>query len=138
MIFVLVAGTYTPMMLLAAPRSLGVAVLGVVWAFALAGLILRMVWLDAPERLVGAVYLGLGWLGAITLPAIWPHVGPLTAGAPSLRSSPGIAASVRANRRAGGQGEAEPVGRRERYCPVAKNGWLCPGGTTRRSQPAGP
>jgi hemolysin III len=74
-IFLLIAGTYTPVLLLKTPRPFGAALLGVVWGLALTGVVVRMVWLDAPERLVGAVYLGLGWLGVIALPVLWPRVG---------------------------------------------------------------
>src|ERR687893_1359810 len=60
MIFVLIAGTYTPFGMLVLEGTLAVVVLAIVWGGALAGVILKLVWIDAPRWLVAAVYLGLG------------------------------------------------------------------------------
>lgn len=76
MIFVLIAGTYTPILALAAPRPLGWFLLGAVWALALIGAGSRLLWLDAPERLVGSAYVGLGWLAIPVLPLVWSRLGP--------------------------------------------------------------
>ncbi len=76
MIFVMTAGTYTPVLVLAAPQPVGLVVLAGVWALALAGVAMRLLWLDAPERLVGATYVGLGWLAIPVLPLVWSGVGP--------------------------------------------------------------
>jgi hemolysin III len=80
MIFVLIAGTYTPVALLALKGSLASTVLIVLWAGALGGVIFKLAWIDAPKWLFAIVYvlLGLvtaaifgelpaaiGWLGAI-------------------------------------------------------------------------
>jgi hemolysin III len=80
MIFVLIAGTYTPVALLALKGSLASTILIVLWAGALGGVIFKLAWIDAPKWLFAIVYalLGLvtaavfgelpaaiGWLGAI-------------------------------------------------------------------------
>ena len=75
MILVLIAGTYTPLLLLKSPRPFGPVLLGVVWVVSVAGVLVRMIWLDAPERLVGSVYIGLGWLAVVALPLMWSRVG---------------------------------------------------------------
>jgi hemolysin III len=67
MIFVLIAGTYTPVALLALSGSLGRTVLIVVWAGAGAGVLFKLVWIDAGRSPVGkwlfaGVYLALGWV----------------------------------------------------------------------------
>jgi hemolysin III len=62
MIFVLIAGTYTPVALLALPSTLGRAVLIVVWAGAGAGVLFKLVWIDAPKWLLAAIYVALGWV----------------------------------------------------------------------------
>jgi hemolysin III len=62
MIFVLIAGTYTPVALLALPNTLGRAVLIFVWAGAGAGILFKLVWIDAPKWLLAAVYVALGWV----------------------------------------------------------------------------
>jgi hemolysin III len=65
MIFVLIAGTYTPFATLDMPAATGRIVLGIVWGGALAGIALTLFWPDAPRWLNVALYLLLGWV------AIW-------------------------------------------------------------------
>ncbi|MBW4042054.1 MAG: hemolysin III family protein [Acidobacteria bacterium] len=60
-IFLLIAGTYTPLALLALPRSHGVLLLTVVWIGALLGVAFRVFWIGAPRWLYVALYLVLGW-----------------------------------------------------------------------------
>jgi hemolysin III len=76
MIFVLIAGTYTPVLLLRMPKPYGLIGLWVVWGLALAGLAGHMLWLDAPERLIGGLYLGLGWLAVPAFPVLLHRIAP--------------------------------------------------------------
>jgi hemolysin III len=76
MIFVLIAGTYTPVLLLRMPQPYGLIGLGVVWGLALAGLAGHMFRLDAPERLIGGLYLGLGWLAVPAFPVLAHRLAP--------------------------------------------------------------
>lgn len=62
MIFVLIAGTYTPICLIPLRGRWGWTLLILVWAFALAGIILKALWLDAPRWLSTAIYVIMGWL----------------------------------------------------------------------------
>lgn len=66
MIFVLIAGTYTPVCLTALRGTLGYAMLALVWALATAGAVLKLFFLKWPRWVYTGVYLGLGWL-AVTL-----------------------------------------------------------------------
>ncbi len=75
MIFFLIAGTATPAFLLAMHGALGLACLIVLWSLTLAAAGIRMRWMNGPERLVGATFLALGWMGALALPAVWIHAG---------------------------------------------------------------
>jgi hemolysin III len=75
MIFVLIAGTYTPVALLALHGTLAIAILAVVWGGALGGVILKLVWIDAPKRLGAALYVALGWVAVATMPQIWSTLG---------------------------------------------------------------
>jgi hemolysin III len=75
MIFVLIAGTSTPVTVLALQGVLPIVVLAVVWGGALAGVLLKLVWLGAPRRLDAAVYVVLGWVGVLLLPETVAHVG---------------------------------------------------------------
>ncbi|MBN2899607.1 MAG: hemolysin III family protein [Clostridia bacterium] len=62
MIYILIAGTYTPICLLALKGVLGWSLFGTVWALALIGIILKIVWLHAPRWLYTSFYLILGWM----------------------------------------------------------------------------
>lgn len=62
MIYVLIAGTYTPVCLLALKGALGWSLFAIVWTLALIGIIMKVVWLHAPRWLYTAFYLILGWL----------------------------------------------------------------------------
>jgi len=64
MIFVLIAGTYTPVALLALHGSLASTILIVVWAGALGGVVFKLVWIDAPKWLFASVYVALGLVTA--------------------------------------------------------------------------
>jgi hemolysin III len=64
MIFVLIAGTYTPVALLALKGSLASTILIVVWAGALGGVVFKLLWIDAPKWLLAAVYVALGLVSA--------------------------------------------------------------------------
>jgi hemolysin III len=70
MIFVVIAGTYTPFALIALRGALAGALLIAVWAGAAAGIVLTLAWIDAPEWLVALLYVLLGWVGAVALPTL--------------------------------------------------------------------
>ncbi|MGN6743654.1 MAG: PAQR family membrane homeostasis protein TrhA [Amnibacterium sp.] len=63
-IFLLIAGTYTPMSLLALPGTPGIVLLSIVWGVALLGIGFRVFWLHAPRWLYVPIYVGLGWAAA--------------------------------------------------------------------------
>jgi hemolysin III len=75
MIFVLIAATYTPVLVLSLDGLLPAIVLGVVWSGAAIGVALKLVWITAPHRLVAAVYVVLGWVGAALLPEVISSAG---------------------------------------------------------------
>lgn len=62
MIFVLIAGTYTPVCLISLRGVWGWTLLSLVWGFALGGIILKAVWFNAPRWLSTAIYVIMGWL----------------------------------------------------------------------------
>jgi hemolysin III len=75
MIFVFIAGTYTPFALLAMPERTGQVVLAVVWFGALGGVLLKTSWITAPRWLSVPLYLGLGWVAVFVLPSLITHGG---------------------------------------------------------------
>ena len=79
MIFVLIAGTYTPFCLIVLWGAWGISMLAVVWSIAGAGVMMKMAWPSAPRPLSVAAYLAVGWvalvatvplLSAMALPAL--------------------------------------------------------------------
>ena len=70
MIFVLIAGTYTPFALLVLERPVATLVLVVVWAGALLGSALELAWIDSPAWLTPLLCVALGWIGLATAPEI--------------------------------------------------------------------
>jgi len=80
MIFVFIAGTYTPFALLVMHGSLADAVLIVVWASAAGGVILNLLWISAPYWVTSVVYLSTGWVAIVTLPQLWDEIGPVGVG----------------------------------------------------------
>jgi len=75
MIFVLIAGTCTPVTVLSLEGVLPIVVLAIVWGGALVGLVLNLVWITAPRRLVASVYVVLGWVGIVLLPEVVVSAG---------------------------------------------------------------
>ena len=76
-VYLLIAGTYTPFALLVLEPALGWTILGVVWAGALAGVALSLVWIDAPRWLSAALYVALGWVAVVVLPQLWDRAGAM-------------------------------------------------------------
>jgi hemolysin III len=80
MIFVFIAGTYTPFALLVMHGTLANVVLIVVWATAAGGLILNLVWITAPYWVTSVIYLSTGWVAVVSLPQLWNEIGPVGVG----------------------------------------------------------
>jgi hemolysin III len=74
-IFVMIAGTSTPIALLAVGGTLGDVMLALVWSIAVAGIVFEWLPLPAPPGYVTAVYLTLGWIGVIGLGGMWDTTG---------------------------------------------------------------
>ena len=76
MIFLLIAGTATPALLIAANGAARLAGLIAIWTLTLTAGAIHMAWMSAPERLVGGTFVTLGWVAGLALPAVWLHSGP--------------------------------------------------------------
>ncbi|GAB6181645.1 hemolysin III family protein [Desulfotomaculum defluvii] len=71
MIFVLIAGTYTPVCLIPLRGGWGYSLLVGVWALAIIGIIIKILWMDAPRWFSTLIYVIMGWLIVI---AFWPLI----------------------------------------------------------------
>ncbi|MET7608746.1 hemolysin III family protein [Streptomyces avermitilis] len=67
-IFLIIAGTYTPLAVLLLPGGEQLVLLAVVWAGALAGIAFRVLWIGAPRWLYTPCYIVLGWVAVFYLP----------------------------------------------------------------------
>jgi len=102
MIFVLIAGTYTPVALLALQGPLATTILIVLWAGALGGMLFKLAWIDAPKWLLAAIYVVLGLVSAAVfgqLPGAigWLGVAGLAAGGVLYTAGAVVYASGRPN-----------------------------------------
>ena len=61
MIFVLIAGSYTPVCLLALDRKQGIPLLVLVWATAIIGIIIKIFFINCPHWVSSIIYIGMGW-----------------------------------------------------------------------------
>jgi hemolysin III len=77
MIYLLIAGTYTPFALLVLDGGLAEAVLIAVWSGAALGIGLKLLWPDTPKWLTAGVYVTLGWVAVIAFPQLASELGPV-------------------------------------------------------------
>jgi hemolysin III len=90
-IFLMIAGTYTPICLALLDGTARTVVLTAVWVGALAGIVFRVAWLSAPPWLYTPFYVALGWVAVSVLPALARNGG---AGTVVLIIAGGLAYSV--------------------------------------------
>jgi hemolysin III len=74
-IYLLIAGTYTPISLIALSGAIRVIVFSAVWLGALVGTVLEWAWERPPRGWVTANYIALGWVALIALPQLWTSLG---------------------------------------------------------------
>ena len=75
-VYLMIAGTYTPVALLALDGTLRPAILAVVWTGAGAAIALKFVWVGAPKWLAAAIGIALGWVAVAALPELVTNVAP--------------------------------------------------------------
>lgn len=74
-IFLLIAGSYTPFAILVVDGTLADVILAVLWAGAAAGIVLKLIWIDAPKWLATLIYVLLGWVSIATIPDMAGELG---------------------------------------------------------------
>ncbi len=77
-IYLLIAGTYTPICLgpLRQAGGWGWSLFGVIWALALAGMVMTFFWVNAPRWVTSGVYLFMGWLAILAIYPLARTTGP--------------------------------------------------------------
>ncbi|HEY1953859.1 MAG TPA: hemolysin III family protein [Gemmatimonadaceae bacterium] len=76
MIYILIAGTYTPICMILLRGGLGLGLLIAVWSIATLGVVLTIAWVQSPPWVSNTLYLGMGWIAVLV-------VRPLLAAAPA-------------------------------------------------------
>jgi hemolysin III len=75
-VYLLIAGTYTPVCLLVLRGAWRPTVLAVIWAGAVAAMVSKFVWVAAPKWLAAATGLALGWVAVVVLPQLVGRLHP--------------------------------------------------------------
>jgi hemolysin III len=76
MIFVLIAGTYTPVCLLILNKDLGYKLLALVWSITIIGAFIKIFWINAPRWISAGLYLGMGWLSVLVFMPLVESMAP--------------------------------------------------------------
>jgi hemolysin III len=76
MIFVLIAGSYTPIALLVLHGPWSIVILSVVWAGAVAGITLKLIKIDGFSVLTAGLYMAMGWFALVALPQLLHEMPP--------------------------------------------------------------
>jgi hemolysin III len=76
MIFVLIAGTYTPVCLIVLGGKQGYTLLAVVWSIAIVGMTVKALWINCPKWFSSVIYISMGWVCLGVFGTLWnvlPH-----------------------------------------------------------------
>ena len=80
MIFILIAGTYTPVCLVVLNNRTGYFLCALVWAIALAGIIVKAFWITCPKWFSSVLYIGMGWVCVLAFTQIVNALSPAAFG----------------------------------------------------------
>ena len=73
-IYFLIAGSYTPICLIALPPAWGWTMTAIVWALAAAGTVMALLWINAPRWGTSGIYIFMGWMAVFMLPALLKYL----------------------------------------------------------------
>lgn len=76
MIFVLIAGSYTPVCLIVLDRSIGLPLFALVWGIAIAGIIIKACWITCPKWFSSLLYIAMGWVCVLAFTQIINALSP--------------------------------------------------------------
>ena len=67
MIFVLIAGSYSPFCLYVLPKNIGIPVFVLLWIITVAGIVTKIAWINMPRQLSASLYIAMGWISAFLI-----------------------------------------------------------------------
>ncbi|HBA62729.1 MAG TPA: hemolysin, partial [Lachnospiraceae bacterium] len=80
MIFVLIAGSYTPVCLLVLGGKTGTTLLAIVWGIAIIGILIKAFWVYCPKWVSSVLYIGMGWICILAITKILDALSPAAFG----------------------------------------------------------
>ena len=80
MISVLIAGSYTPVCLIVLKGKTGIILLAIVWAIAIAGILIKAFWVYCPKWVSSVLYIGMGWTCVLAFTQILNNMSPAAFG----------------------------------------------------------
>ena len=80
MISVLIAGSYTPVCLIVLEGKTGIILLSIVWAIAVAGILIKAFWVYCPKWVSSVLYIGMGWTCVLAFTQILNNMSPAAFG----------------------------------------------------------
>ena len=76
MIYILIAGSYSPFCLYVLPKKVGIPVFAILWIIALVGITLKITWINMPRVLSTALYIGMGWVALFVIKDLYLNLVP--------------------------------------------------------------
>ena len=76
MIYILIAGSYSPFCLYVLPKKVGIPVFAILWIIALVGITLKIIWINMPRVLSTALYIGMGWVALFVIKDLYLNLVP--------------------------------------------------------------
>ena len=80
MISILIAGSYTPVCLIALKGRLGIILLSIVWGIAIAGILIKAFWIFCPKWVSSVLYIGMGWTCVLAFTQLLSNLAPAAFG----------------------------------------------------------
>ena len=80
MISILIAGSYTPVCLIALKGRLGIILLSIVWGIAIAGILIKAFWIFCPKWVSSVLYIGMGWTCVLAFTQLLTNLAPAAFG----------------------------------------------------------
>ena len=80
MIFVMIAGSYTPICLIALHNRIGYILCGLVWGVAILGILLKGLWITCPKWLSSVLYIAMGWVCVLAFTQLLNSLSPAAFG----------------------------------------------------------
>ena len=80
MIFILIAGTYTPVCVIVIGGQAGLGLLCLIWAIAIVGILIKAFWINCPKWFSSVLYIGMGWVCVLSFTSLINSLSPAAFG----------------------------------------------------------